>query len=61
MGVDKSSHSYTNGPPSDTESIALRSQVTRKDFRRHQKGGGAPSGSITKHPLSAKSKELAAE
>ena len=45
--VDQSSHTHSNGPTGDAESIALGSQITGEDLSGNQESNRAPGGSIT--------------
>jgi len=50
-GVDQRGHTHTNGPPSDSESITLGSQITGEDLSGNQKGNSTPCGSISSSML----------
>jgi hypothetical protein len=45
--VNQSSHTHTDGPPSDPESIALSSQITREDLGGDQESNCTPGSGIS--------------
>lgn len=50
--VDQSGHTHTNGPPSNSESIALSSQITREDLGGDQESDCTPGSGISIYHVS---------